>query len=143
MRRSACLEAIRQLSLRKLEHGLCGGIACSKGVPSGNNQNEDHCRCGGAVLSDRTLHPVNVRFRATANPPQTATLGAKQTKGQISLLMFADSRRWKVGVEKTGVSREHFLKLAVRCSAPLTPDNSTASPDDPSAFWPSGRLRTR
>jgi len=34
MRRSACLEAARQFLLRKLEHGLCGGIACGKGCLS-------------------------------------------------------------------------------------------------------------
>jgi len=37
MRRSACLEAARQFLLLKLEHALCGGIACGKGGLSEKN----------------------------------------------------------------------------------------------------------
>lgn len=36
----------------------------------------------------------------------------------VDFWLFADSRRWKVGVEEMVVSREHFLMLAVRCSPP-------------------------
>jgi hypothetical protein len=52
----------------KLELSLRVGIACDKGVPSGNSESEDHFRCGGAVLSDQTLTAAR-SMSASKQPP--------------------------------------------------------------------------
>ena len=68
----------------KLELSLRVGIACCKIIPSRNSENEDHFRCGGAVLSDRTLTAAR-SMSASKQPP---TRPKRQPLAHLRLSVF-------------------------------------------------------